>query len=128
MKARYLCLAAALLSAVGCSAPVAHYRCDFDARGVEPDVTTVWKCNRDVIERVVDGERFSLREFRGAARFFSESTGIPADTRETRQGTQPGLGLRENLDQWDAWYVAHRDSLVWDERSGTVRPAAGGAS
>ena len=73
------------------------------------------------MKRAVHGKKFSLREFRSAAVFFEELTGIPADTRDTRQGPQPGSGLKQNLADWDAWYGEHRDALVWDASTGTVR-------
>jgi hypothetical protein len=128
MKPQHVWLLAALLLGLGCSAPVAYYQCDDLVGRVELDARTVWDCNRDVMRRVARGKKFSLREFRSAAEFFEDLTGIPADTRDTRQGTQPGPGVRDDLKRWDAWYRDHRDSLVWDDKTGSVRLAAGSAS
>ena len=121
MNRRHLGLLAAVLFSWACSAPVAYYKCDALTGAPEIDAKTVWDCNRGIIARVARGKRFSLREYRSAADFFAGLTGIPADTRETRQGDQPGAGVRENLAQWDSWYRDHGDALVWDPASGSVR-------
>ena len=115
-------LAAAALAAAACSAPVRHYRCaDVPSVGAAVDPRTIWSCNVEVMQRVVKGGEFSLREFWGAADFLQNLTGIPADVIETPHGRVPGSGIAASLRSWTDWYAAHASELTWDAANGTVR-------
>ena len=108
----------------GCSRSAKYvrpYQCDTlpDTRSV--DTRAVWDCNRDIMVRATKKKKFSLREFREAAEFFEQLTGIAADTRASRQGSLPGAGLRENLDAWDGWYRENGERLVWVPATSSVR-------
>ena len=112
---------AACLLAVGCASPTSYYRCDDPPQRPKVDPRDVWKCNVEVMRRIVKGGDFSLREFWGAAAFFEELTGIPADARETHYGRVPGPELRDSLRSWNDWYLQHGERLVWDSATGKVR-------
>jgi len=121
MIRRLFAVSIGVLMATACSAPVSYYQCDTLTGTPRVDAHTIWDCNREIMNRVVHQKMFSLREFRSAAEFFSGLTGIPADTRETRQGIQPGAGIEQDLARWDAWYRENGDSLVLDPESGRIR-------
>ncbi|MCH7780017.1 MAG: hypothetical protein IH848_04160 [Acidobacteria bacterium] len=76
-------------AAVACSAPVRPYACGIDPRIADVEVHTVWTCNRDVLRRAFRKKPFSLREFRAAAAFFEELTGLQVDTRASHLGALP---------------------------------------
>ena len=102
-----------------------YYSCD---PPIEPtvDPRDVFRCNLDVMQRIVKGSDFSLREFWGAADFLEDLTGIAADVRESRQGPLPGPKIEDSLRNWNDWYREHGEHLVWDSATGSVRlPAAG---
>ena len=124
-------LAAAVLA---CSAPVRDYTCVIEPRApasVQVDVHTVWMCNRDVLYRAARKKPFSLREFREAAAFFEELSGLKIETRSSHLGPLPGRDLRQDVRDLDAWYEINRDKLNWDAGLGKVlfeglAPAGGG--
>jgi len=115
------------LSASGCSRPVRQYACSTRS-GEAASATRRWECNREIMHRVVDGGRFSLREYRGAASFFVRLTGIDAESLSTPVGPVPAKGLRHTVELWDAWHAAHGDSLVYDAASGEVRVRGDGSA
>lgn len=118
-------LIAACLLAAGCSSPTRYYRCDPPIKPTV-DPRDVFKCNLDVMQRIVKGRDFSLREFWGAAEFLEDLTGIAADVRETRQGRLPGPKIEDSLRNWNDWYLQYGEHLVWDSTTGSVRlPAPG---
>jgi hypothetical protein len=118
----FAALAAAALAAAACSAPVRHYNCAaVTAADVAVDPRTIWTCNVDVIQRIVKGRDFSLREFWGASEFLEKLTGIPADVVDTPHGRIPGPKIATNLRSWTDWYAAHASELTWDATTGTVR-------
>jgi hypothetical protein len=118
-----LWLAAAGLLLAACSSPVRRYTCAEIGPGQAVDALSVWSCNVEVMQRIVGGGKFSLREFLGAAEFLEGLTGIPADVRQTPYGAVPGPDLAKSLRGWKDWYAAHAAELVWDAATGTVRRA-----
>jgi len=123
----------ATVVALACSAPVRPYVCAIDpqAAGVDVDVHTVWTCNRDVLYRAARKKAFSLREFREAAAFFEQLTGLQVDTRPSHLGALPGPELRQDVRDIDAWYEINKDKLRWDAGLGKIvyeglAPTAGG--
>jgi len=113
-----LSLVAAL--ALSCSAPVRPYTCRVDPEFADVDVHAAWGCNRDVLRRIVRGKAFSLREFRSAADFFEDLTGLRVDWDGTFVGMLPGPDLDRDLEDLDAWYELHRHGLRWDAGPGKV--------
>lgn len=107
-------------AAVACSAPVRPYACGIDPRIADVEVHTVWTCNRDVLRRAFRKKPFSLREFRAAAAFFEELTGLQVDTRASHLGALPGRDLRQDVQDLDDWYELNRDKLSWDAGLGKI--------
>lgn len=99
---------------LGCAGKARPYVCLTPAVQAAPDVHAIWECNRGIMERIVRGKKFSIREFENAAEFFGRLTGIAADWNGTYVGPVPGPKLKENLQDWDAWYGGNADRLVWD--------------
>jgi len=124
----FLLLALGTWLSAGCSAPVKYYECGNLDDEPRIDARAVWDCNRDVMKHIVNGKKFSLREFRGAAEFFEELTGIPADVRRGRSGPMPGPRLPDNLRAWDHWYRNNGEHLVWDPETSSIRLVAAGES
>lgn len=108
------------LALAACSAPVRKYACRIDPETAGVDVHAVWTCNRDVLQRVVRGKQFSLREFRLASEFFEELTGMRVDWDGAYVGMVPGRELRQDLEELDAWYELNRDKLDWDADLGRI--------
>jgi len=118
-------LAVAGLLAAACSSPIRNYRCaEVQAADAAVEPGAVWRCNVEVMQRIVKAKPFSLREFWEAAEFLENLTGIPADARQTPQGRVPGPEIAKSLRSWQDWYAAHAAELEWDAASGTVRLAA----
>ena len=120
---RHPILVAGLLvvaAAVACSAPVRPYVCAVDPHAADVDVHTAWTCNRDVLRRASRKKAFSLREFRAAAAFFEELTGLQVDTRSSHLGPLPGQELRQDIQDLDAWYALNKDKLRWDSGLGKI--------
>ena len=103
--ATLLLLAAALLPA-GCASRVP--RLDYDALDAQPaaEVIELWESQREVLVRVIQGKKFTIREFEAALRFFEKATGLPAHQASTRYGRMPGEQLTEDLQTWDDWFRA----------------------
>ena len=114
-----------VLGVVGCSSPVRQYRCSPQEAARGPDPAELWKCNRNVIVRVLKDRSFSMGEYHEAARFFEELTGLPADSLETPLGEVPGSALDESLERWDHWCEANCDRLEWDPRIGRLHVSSG---
>ena len=106
--------------ALSCTAPVRPYMCRVDPVIADVDVHAAWACNRDVLRRIVRGKAFSLREFRSAADFFEDLTGLRVDWDGTFVGMLPGPDLGRDLEDLDAWYELHRYRLRWDAGQGKV--------
>jgi hypothetical protein len=107
-----------LLCACSCATHLRPYACAATAAEVDPH--EAWACHRDIARRAAQGKEFTLREFREAAGFFEDLTGIPADVVPTDLGPIPGRGMRESLARWDAWYQANAASLAWDPHARRV--------
>jgi len=108
------------VAATACSAPVRRYACRIEPEVASVDVDAVWKCNRDVLRRIVRGKQFSLREFRLASEFFEELTGLQVDWMGTFAAESPGPEVRRDLEDLDAWYELNKDKLTWDADLGRI--------
>lgn len=117
---RVLFLAIACSLSAGCAAPTMSYRCGELTRGPSVDARSLWQCHRDIMSRVVDGKKFTLREYSRAARFFEEVTGIPTDARPRYPGMVPGPDLARDIEKWDGWFAEFGDRLRWDAEGGRV--------
>ena len=100
-------VAAALLATPACTTKVRPYECGALGAEAMSAARLIWDCNREVMVRVVKGKRFTMEEFEGAAAFFENVTGIPADVEASPLGPVPGKGIREDLRRWDAWLEEH---------------------
>jgi hypothetical protein len=118
-------LASALIGTAACSTKVKPYECPALADRTDVDAQQVWDCNRDIIVRAVKGKRFTIREFEGAAEFFEQVTGIPADVARTTSGAVPGTRVKQDLRKWDAWLDGHR--IYWDPASSRIRAEQDGS-
>ncbi len=121
-RALRVCVLLIAAAAAGCTAPVRNYVCAIEpqASAVDVDVHAAWTCNRDVLRRASRGKPFSLREFRAAAAFFEDLTGLRVDSRPSHLGAMPGSELRQDVRDLDAWYEANGNKLRWDAGLGKI--------
>lgn len=103
-----------LLGVLGCS-----FSPDCDSEPSDPRkrfaIHALWDRNQLIIEQTIEGGLFEPAEdFENAIAFFEDLTGIQSNT-GTTLGRWPDPSLPQTLDDWEAWYRAHRCSIYWDD-------------
>ena len=74
-------------------------------------VIEIWEGHRDVLVRALEGDGFTLREFRDALRFFERITCLPAHSLPSHLGPLPGERLEGDMRRWDDWLRANGQQL-----------------
>jgi hypothetical protein len=77
-----------------------------------PEVVELWESRREVVVRAIREEKFTLRDFDEAVRFFERITGLPGQVISTPYGPLPAKSLPRDLAAWDDWFRVHGTELT----------------
>ncbi|MBZ5641057.1 MAG: hypothetical protein LAO51_20140 [Acidobacteriia bacterium] len=81
---------------------------------VRPEIVAEWSKHRRILQRILDGHPYSVREYETAVVFFEGLTSIEAGGLASFVGRVPPGALRQATARWDEWFKRHAAELTWD--------------
>ena len=105
--AMLLLVALLLLTATSC-APTINV-----TSAVDSEAARMWQRNIEVIERILQTDRFDQDELDKATRFLERTTGICAMNEHHYVGTLPSSLLDEAFAEWKSWWEVHKQQVVY---------------